>query len=646
MKQFFIIIFAVLINLHAAGWLLAEEPVITASYDKRQAAVGEEIRLTIKVSGAAGNVQAPRLPAFKGFDTYYTGRASHLTFINGRSTSTLEFSYVLVPQTPGTYTLSPIEMTVQGRAFRTDPVQIEVTSPIGGAPLRPQPSPYQQPSSTAAGGGFAPSGGASGNQPIAQEPPPIEAPDDDNIFVKAWIDKNSVYPNEQVVLTYSLYTRYDTRYEGFQDEPQVSGFWIEEFPMERDVERETVRINGKRYVKADVKKVALFPTSPSEYTINPGSLKVSIRQEPQSSSVFDEFFDDSFFSGGGFFARRENRLLKPPVLNLSVKPLPEQGKPESFNGAVGSYQMTATVDKTSVKQNDPVTLKIVIEGQGAIETLNRPKIPETPGFKTYDGDSSSQLFKQGNVIGGKKNFEVVFIPTKAGAMTIPSIEFSFFNPMTRAYQRLQTPVYRLNVEAVESSSQLPDVLSQSDFFKKEIQKEGQDIRSIGERLPDDRPSEIMRSALFGLSAGNALLSLLVLIGLWKNHQDSVFKKDNALKRKRYAKSHAESRIRKLKSKVKGADRDGLIKYFDEVERILTQYVSDRFNLSTLGITRPELEKTLEEVLGPQDPLHKDIIELYRLCDESRFARAEVSADLKMKAQKIVREAIGRLEKVK
>jgi hypothetical protein len=101
--------------------------------------------------------------------------------------------------------------------------------------------------------------------------------EDDNIFVQAWVDRKTLYQNEQMLLTYSLYTRYDTRYEGFEKEPETSGFWIEEFPMDRDVPRETVKVNGKRYVKADVKKLALFPTSPGNYTIQPGSLKVSIR---------------------------------------------------------------------------------------------------------------------------------------------------------------------------------------------------------------------------------------------------------------------------------------------------------------------------------------------------------------------------------
>ena len=275
-----------------------------------------------------------------------------------------------------------------------------------------------------------------------------------------------MYQNEQLLLSYSLYTRYDTRYEGFEKEPETSGFWIEDFPMEREIARETVRVGGKKYVKADVKKMALFPTSPGNYTIQPGSLKVSIREEPQSSSVFDEFFSDSFFTGGSFFARRQNRLLNPSPLQLVVKPLPEDGKPGSFQGAVGQFRISASLDREKVKQNEPVTLKMTIEGEGNIETITRPKVPELTGFKTYDADTSSQLFKTGNVIGGTKSFEVVFIPQNDGKAYIPPLEFSYFDPRAEKYVTVRTPNFQIEVEKSEQAFKVPDAIRKRPCFRK------------------------------------------------------------------------------------------------------------------------------------------------------------------------------------
>ena len=272
--------------------LQAEEVRVSASLNKRVVQVGEEVRLNIRISGANTNLQAPRLAQLAGVEAYYTGRASHIAFVNGVSSSNVEFNYTLIPRAIGHFTLNPIDVQVGQSVFQTEALEIEVSGGQSQAvgsqsqgPAQRVPSQSQMPPSVP--------------QAVPQDQVFSASPGtDDNIFVQAVVDRKTLYQNEQMLLTYSLYTRYDTRYEGFDKEPETSGFWIEEFPMvDRDVPRETVRMNGKRYVKADVKKLALFPTAPGNYTIQPGTLKVSIREEPQGSNAFDEFFSDSFFTG-------------------------------------------------------------------------------------------------------------------------------------------------------------------------------------------------------------------------------------------------------------------------------------------------------------------------------------------------------------
>jgi hypothetical protein len=630
----------------AGGLAFAEDIQVTSTFDKRSAHVGEEIRLSIRIDGATGNIQAPRLPSFEGFDTFYTGRASHITFVNGRSSSTVEFSYVLVPRTAGNFTLNPIDVTVQGRVFRTEPITIDVSQgqapPQMGAQNNPMLQPLNAPPPSAPRS--APVSNAGPQAPI-QPPTPTTEGADDNIFVQAWVDKNSVYPNQQVLLTYSLYTRYDTRYEGFEQEPEISGFWIEEFPMEREVERETVTVNGKRYVKADIRKIALFPTSAADYTVKPGVIRASIRQQPQQTSIFDDFFDDSFFSGGSFFARRENRLLTPQPIQIKVKPLPEQGKPASFSGAVGDFKMTATLDKTSVQQNEPVTMTLVLEGQGNLETMNRPNLPEFPDFKVYDGDASTQLYKSGVVIGGKKTFEVVFIPKKAGSMTIPPVEFSFFNPQAQRYVPLKTPEFKLDVKPSDKPFEIPRELSKQDVFKKDVKAEGQDIRYIHERLPDERTETIV-SGLYYLMLGLDILMAAWLILTFLQHRtERIYEKDNALRRRRQAKSQALSKAGKLRPLMNDAkDETGRV-FFQEADKVLTQYLADKFNLSALGGTRMEVERELAKRLGTQDPLYKEIMDLYNIFDESRFGMVKVDKEIKHRALDVIRKSVQRMEKI-
>jgi hypothetical protein len=613
--------------------LQAEDVRVSAAVSKRSVQVGEEIRLSIRVTGQTMNLQAPRLPQLDGFETYYTGRASHISVINGVSSSSVEFSYTLIPQRPGRFTLSSVEIQSGSNILRTESLEIEVSGEPSQAP-RPQ-----APTQSIRQAPVAP--------PVPQDESSSVSPGtDDNIFVQAWVDRTTLYQNQQMLLTYSLYTRYDTRYEGFEKEPETSGFWIEEFPMDRDVPRETVRMNGKRYIKAEVKKLALFPTAPGNYTIQPGSLKVSIREEPQGSNAFDEFFSDSFFTGGAFFARRQNRLLSPPPIQLVVKPLPEEGKPASFQGAVGSFRLSATIDKDKVKQNEPVTLKMVIEGEGNIETLTRPKVPALTGFKTYDADTNSKLFQAENVIGGTKSFEVVFIPKEAGSSFIPPIDFSYFDPRQEKYVTVRTPNFPVQVEKSDQDFQIPQELAGNAIFQKQVKSEGKDIRYIDEKLPEDFPAHVVDRAYTVLLWGDLLLFVLLLVLWMKDRQDRLFSSDQALRRRKTARGAASINIKRLKKLAHSSKEEDAATFFVELEKAMIQYIADKWNLSTHGVTRQDLETTLAAHFGAEDAHLKDVFELYRLCDESRFGKGSIPQASKKIGLKIFQDTVNRIERLR
>ena len=618
--------------------LQAEEVRVSASVSKRSVQVGEEVRLSIRVTGQSMNLQAPRLAQLDGFETYYTGRASHISVVNGVTSANVEFSYTLIPQRAGRFTLSPVEVQAGQTTLRTEPLEIEVTggqSQVPSTQAAPQrvatqpsrPAPVAQP--------------ADQNQTYAVSPGT-----DDNIFVQAWVDRKTLYQNEQMLLTYSLYTRYDTRYEGFEKEPETSGFWIEEFPMDRDVPRETVRMNGKRYVKADVKKLALFPTAPGNYTIQPGSLKVSIREEQQGSNAFDEFFSDSFFTGGAFFARRQNRLLSPPSIQLVVKPLPENGKPATFQGAVGSFRLSATLDRDKVKQNEPVTLKMVIEGEGNIETITRPKVPTLTGFKTYDGDTNSKLFQTENVIGGTKSFEVVFIPKEEGKSFIPPLEFSFFDPRQEKYVTLKTQNFPIQVEHSDQNFQMPQELAGNAIFQKQVKLEGKDIRYIDEKLPEVFPAHAVDLVYTTLLWGDLLVFVLLLVLWMKDRQDRLFSKDQALRRRKTARGTASVNMNKLKKLANSSNEEDTAVFFADLEKAMIQYIADKWNLSTYGVTRQDLAETLTTHFGADSELVKDVFALYRLCDEFRFGKGSIPQASKKIGLKIFQDTVNRIEKVR
>lgn len=620
----------------------AAEIEVGSSIDKRQVQIDEEVSFTIRILGAGGNVPAPRLPVFQGFDSYYTGRTSQFTFVNGKSSATVEFNYVLVPKVAGRFTLDGVEVWIEGKRYQTQPLEVEVIGP------RIQPvgtSGASQPSQLVATRSpqIPPQA-----LPLVRQPggPPPMLVEDDNIFVKASVDKQTVYPNEQILLTYSLYTRYDTRYEGFEEEPSVSGFWIEDFPLDREGARDTISMHGKRYVKADIRKIALFPTAPAPYTIQPGTLKVSIREQPKTSSLFDEFFDDSFFSGASFFSRRVDRLLKPEPLSITVRPFPETGKPASFNGAVGHFVLNASVDKKEINQNEPVTLKLVLEGEGNIETLSRPPVPPLTGFKVYDGDSSTQLFKQGPSLAGKKEFEIIFIPTEAGELSIPPLEFSYFDPRQETYQVLWSQAFPLQVKPSNEPLRLPAELAQKEAFKKEIRLETKDIRYIHEEFTSRIPPRIQMFLYYTLAGLNLVGLVFVANGLLRQRREALFSRDEALRRKMLARTIALRRMKIVNRLAKSQKPEEAEQFLREAEKALSEYVCNKFNVSAYQFTKEWLEEKLRETLGADDPLPKQIRELYNQASETRYGRGVLPIQERRQFLELIEMVIRRIERLR
>ena len=607
-----------------------EESQLLARLDKNRAEVNEEIHLNIKVEGVQSGIQAPVLPAITGFDIFYSGRSSRFSFVNGRSESLTEFNYVLIPKNAGKYVIEPIEVKWNGETHRTEPLSIEI---LASNQLSNQPMPQsagawstvpQRQASQVPNRAY----GSSPNVP-PQTNSPTSLPEglDENIFLRARPSKLSVFTNEQLILDYVILTRYDTRYEGFEEEPQTSGFWIEEFPLDyQSIGKENEVVNGKQYVKAEIKKIALFPTAPGQYVIQPGRVKTSVQIQERQNSIFNEFFNDSFFSGAGLFARRVAKILTTQPISVQVKALPEVGKPQSFKGAVGEFRMSTQVDKRVVEQNEAVTLKVVLEGRGNIETLSLPALPELKNTKIYESDSSSQMYKEADAIAGNKSFEVILIPSEVGEFVVPSVEFSFFNPHTEHYVILKSDLYKIQVKPsthvqAAGPEKFVSGMPVPEPAKKSVQVESEDIYFIKEQEETSfMSSKKIFLAMLGL---DGILSLLILVLFGMQRREDYFETNQPLKRALAAGKTMQKGMQTLSHLAKktsgSVSADEANSYFNRCARLLDEYLGSKLNLSPHGMTHSDVEYRLRELEVPDEIIRK-IHECYDACDEIRFGR--------------------------
>lgn len=375
-------------------------------------------------------------------------------------------------------------------------------------------------------------------------------------------------------------------------------------------------------------------------------MKASVQIEETEPTMFDDFFNTSFFGGGSLFARRVEKQLAPPSIQITVKPLPDAGKPGSFNGAVGEFRMSTTVDKKVVNQNEAVTFQMAIEGEGNIETLIHPLLPEIHSVKIYEADTQTQLFRAQSMIAGKKVFEIVMIPGEAGEMTIPPIEFSFFNPRVERYIILKSDSYKIKVNPSKTPPPaVPKEISEGGLgdAKKSIRSEVQDIQYIKEQ--NTAGPVFLPRLVFWLALIDGVLTLLCLGLVAIRKRDEYLNQNVSLKRNLFAKKYAKNGLKRLdhlgKSSKSDSKSDAI--FFDESAKILNQYLADKLNLSPQGLTHDMIERSLEA--RHADPLiTQKIHACYDLCDQARFAKISFGEVDRVLMIKQIEEIIYALEK--
>jgi hypothetical protein len=469
-----------LILLLARG-ACAQDFNVTATVNTTLASLEDRILLTVTVSGARNSVPDPRLPPIPAFDVHGAGKSNNFSFINGAVSSSAEYRFILVPRFPGKSVIGPIVVEDGGVSRQTAPIEITVLKrapPQGAPPGASAPAPPAHPQARAARGG----------------------PD---LFVTAEVDKRSPFVNEQVLLTVRFYTAVPVMGNAQWKPPSAQGFMMEDIPPSQA--RQVVE-NGRRYSLSEI-RVALFPAQAGELVIGPSSILCEVQQAMDVDPFSQDFFQ-RFFSQGGLSSVQRKELKTPPIA-LSVRPLPQAGKPPSFSGAVGSLRAGASVDKRKLRSGEALGLTVTVEGSANLKGIGGPPLPEMAQFRTYDTVSSLNLVKDEGGVRGSKTFKTVLVPKVSGKLVIPAIPFSFFDPQRKAYQTVETRAIELDVSPGDAQAPAPAFVSPGAQGGGSIRPMMEDIRYIKPRREPGLPRPVRFFA--GNLAPHALpLSALLL----------------------------------------------------------------------------------------------------------------------------------------
>ena len=265
------------------------------------------------------------------------------------------------------------------------------------------------------------------------EPQFRSLPKDPNsaFFIQVEVDKLNVYEGEQVTVSWYIYTRGQMETLDRLKFPDLKGFWkeiIEEVPS---IQFSDEIVNGVAYHKALLASHALFPIRAGTSIVDEYKIKSRVRTPNQN------------FGGFGFGKSYEYTKSSERV-KINVKPLPTEGRPKDFSGAVGQFDVQSSTEAQSVPVNQPFTLKVRFEGTGNAKLIELPEIEWPKSVEVYDTKSDSKFFKNGR---SYKEFEILLIPREQGDLSVPAIGASMFDPATKKYYSRATQEIRLKVEA-------------------------------------------------------------------------------------------------------------------------------------------------------------------------------------------------------
>lgn len=437
----------------------AEDAQVVATVDRNEVAVGDVINFTITIRAKdAGQAAEPQLTAFDGFELINSSTSveTRSLFANGKflTEQSRNFTYMLVANKKGNIILPAVDVIVDGKSYRTQPIRMAVsearTAPPNARNRRQMPDPFGQDEDAeedlfnqilrrrfdqAFPG--QPQMPSQPGRPVQPFSPPEDFNPNEAFFITAEVDKNKAFVGEQITTTFYLYTRGQIRDIDTLKYPDLKGFWKEDLDLATRLNFEQVNLNGLAYQRALLVSYALFPIKAGQSSIDPYKAKCTV-------------LTPSTFGFG--HAYQFTKASKP--ITIQVMDVPVQGRPANYTGAVGNFKVSAQFEPTTGVVNQPVTLRVRFEGRGNAKLIELPKLDLPPSFEVYDQKSQAKYMKDGMSF---KEFEVLILPREPGVFQIPPISIAEFDPVAKKFANVATNALSLTVTgtALPQQAQTP-----------------------------------------------------------------------------------------------------------------------------------------------------------------------------------------------
>lgn len=555
---------------------------------------GDQFRLSYTIN--TQKVKDFRVGSITDFDVLMgPSRSSQLSIINGTKTSSITYTYILRAGKEGTYTIPPATIVAEGKSMESKSVTVKVLPPDedeGQGSASSSGNGNRQQGSAASGTGAAASSSQNGQV------------SDKELFLVASTNKTKVYEQEAILLTYKVYTTVDLR-ELDGKIPDLKGFHMQEVELPANKSFSLESYKGKNYKTVVWQQFVLFPQQTGILEIPPVEYEGTIYQQVRSADPLD-----FFFNGGSSYVKVQ-KTLRTPKLTIEVSPLPA-GKPASYYGGVGEFSISSDISTQELKENEAVTVRLIISGTGNMKLLKTPEVLFPSDFEVYDPKVDNNFKLKTNGLSGNKAIEYLAIPRHAGDYEIPGVKFTYFDTKSKEYKTLTTPSYNLKVNRGSGST---TTVTTGYVNKEDLKLLGEDIRFIDLK---DTNLKVKGEYFFGslnywlwYIVPTALLLACIIIWRKKAVENANISKVKTKKANKVA-------TKRLKEAKKLMTNNNESAFYDEVLRALWGYTGDKLNIPVAKLSKDNIAVELTNH-GVDEKTIQEFTNLLGDCEFARYA---------------------------
>lgn len=586
-----------LLFLAFPGFLFAQD-ISFSSQAPNKVYLGQQFQLTFTINAEGSNFMSPELTNFDVLNGPMMSSGQNIMNINGKLeySSSMSFTFILQASKVGTFTIPQALITVKGKRYMSNTLQITVLN-------QSQRQAQQNQGNT---------------QPQGREQQPLKDDIGNDVFLRAVVDKNNPYQGELIIVTFKLYTPTNRlQIDAPEKIPSYPGFWAQDLLKDAtQYPQYTESYNGKKYIVAELRKAALYPQKSGALTIDQLVQNVIYQVKVKAKSPFtddpffgnDPFFknlmDDSFF---GNDYQNVRKALRSNPITVNVKPLPAAGRPLNYTGAVGQFSLKAEVDRKELNTNDGITLKVSVSGTGNLNLIEKPAINFPPDFEVYEPKIIDNFSNKGGT-SGTRTYEYLIIPRASGNFVIDPIQFSYFNPLRHDYTVLSSEKFNLKVRKGSGSSAEASNQAEVKFL-------GNDIRYLMEPPLGLHPTgnRLYGKYLYWILLGLPVTGFIIFLLLYR--RNSRLHGDVLLMQRKKATRIAVKRLIKAKKLLDSGEHDA---FHEEIAFALWGYISQKFNIPMSLLSMDTAREQLE-MRNVDNSLTERFMTTLHDCNYARYA---------------------------